>query len=200
MSHPGNRYARNATARFVAFIVILLLMFAYLLSGMIRLQLTDSDSYVTQASNTKTKTIALRGKRGSIIDADSVVLAEDEYIYNVTFYKDSSTSGTANYQAYTRAIIDAIGIIEANGGTMYNDYVIQRNEETGEWEFNFGSGVSDAVLATRESQWRSNNYVTATRYPTAEDCINRLKTTYQIDEVDPNMSEETMLKVMAIYS
>ena len=206
--------------RLIAFVVILLAMFSYLLSGLIRLQLNQSDYYADRAESTRTKTIVLRGKRGNITDANSVILATDELIYNVTFYKDASQTSSTEYQQFTRSIVTTLEIIERNGGKLAFSYVIQRNEETGEWEFNFGSGVSDSVLQTRERQWRSNNYVNQSKYPTAEDCLIRLKSVYRIVNSEEEkeqrrqaaaeegrtyvedliLDEETMLKVMAVYS
>ena len=191
-------------------------MFAYLLSGLIELQLKDTETYATKATSTRTKTIVLRGKRGNITDADSVILAQDELIYNVTFYKDPSQTSKANYAAFSQSIIDTIEIVERNGGSMYIDFDIERNADTGEWQFNFGSGVSDAVLATRESQWRSNNYLTTTKYPTAADCITALKKRFRLVESEEEdailreeeaeqyvqtilVDEDTMCKVMAVF-
>ncbi len=184
--------------KYTAFVIALFLMMVWLVSGLVRLQLFQSEEFTDRAQETKTKTIALRGKRGTITSADSVVLAEDELIYNVTFQKDAATNSKADYRKYTASIIETIGIIEKNGGTMAISYVIRRNEDTGEWEFNFGSGVSESVLETRQRQWRQNNYATSmTRYGTAAQCIEQLRTRYQIDESIP---EELMLKIMAIYS
>ena len=176
-------------------------MFALLVYGLADLQLSNSDSYQEMASSARTKKIVLRGKRGNITDADSVILAEDQLIYNVTFYKDVSMSSKANYQTFTSSIIDAIGIIERNGGTLAIKFNIERDEETGEWVFNFGDPerLSQTVLDKRESQWRSNNYLAASRYPTAQSCIEKLYDRYQFETVMPNISEDLMCKVMAIY-
>ena len=216
-----NKLSKGMRWRYLSFIAVLLVMFAYLASGLVRLQLVESEEHATDAEDARTKTIALRGKRGNITDADSVVLAEDELIYNVTFYKDASQTSRANYLAYTQSIVDTIQIIEKNGGELAIDFVIERNEETGEWQFNFGSGVSEKVLEKRESQWRSNNYLTSmTRYPTAETCIDKLRDRFRMatteeerqallaydDEkdyayVDVLMVDEaTMLKVMSVFS
>ena len=214
MNKPGMK------GRYIAFIVILLVMFTYLASGLVRLQLQNAEEYAEKAEDTRTKTITLTGKRGNITDADSVILAEDELIYNVTFYKDASQTSRANYLAFSQSIVDTIEIIEKNGGELSIDFVIERNEETGEWQFNFGSGVSDSVLEKRESQWRSNNYVNATSYPTAEDCINRLRDKFRLATTEEErqalldydaskeysavdvimVDEETMLKVMSVFS
>lgn len=183
--------------RYAAFIVILFAMFAYLASGLVSLQLESSEIYAEKAQNSSTKTIKLRGKRGSIISSDSVTLAEDEYIYNVTFYKDPSQVSATHYKTFTASIIDTIEIVERNGGKMAIDFVIERDPETGEWRFNFGSGVSEKVLQTRETQWRSNNYLPVTKYPTAADCMVKLTERYQFPE---GIDEGLMLKVMAIYS
>lgn len=209
--------------RFLVFVIILILMFAYLFVGLVNLQLKSSEGYSTKTESTRLKTIPLTGKRGNITDANSVILATDEMVYNVTFYKDASESSSSVYKTYTQSIIDTLEIIERNGGKLAFSYVIQRSEETGEWEFNFGSGVSDATLQTRESQWRSNNYVTTKSYPTPEDCLVTLKHRYRMvnsaeeeEEVraayiekrgDDSgyvpciiVDEDTMLKVMAVFS
>ncbi|MGN0793456.1 MAG: peptidoglycan D,D-transpeptidase FtsI family protein [Aristaeellaceae bacterium] len=206
--------------RYFVFIIILLLMFTYLASGLVRLQLLNSEEYATKAESVRTKTISIVGVRGNITDADSVILAKDEKVYNVTFYKDASNTSRQDYYDYSSSIVETLEIIERNGGELAFDYVIRRNEDTGEWEFNFGTGVSDSVLETRESQWRSNNYVTARYYPTAEDCLRKLKKTYRIAQTEEErqalldedaakdrafvdcllLDEATMLKVMAVYS
>ena len=203
--------------RFYVFIGILLLMFGYLASGLVRLQLVNSEEYRDKAKDVRTKTIVLRGKRGNITDADSVILAKDELVYNITFYKDGSNVAKSDYYEYTQSIIETVQIIERNGGELAFDYVIARDEVTGEWVFNFGSGVSEPVLQTRENQWRSNNYVTARSYPTAQDCLQRLKRKYRIAQNEEDIAsykeiegekyedviildEDLMLKVMAVYS
>ena len=87
-----------------------------------------------------------------ITDSEAVILAKDEPIFNVTFYRDASQNGKEDYIAFTNAISDTIDIIEKNGNELNVDFVIERNPDTQEWQFNFGSGVSEAVLQTRESQ------------------------------------------------
>ena len=184
--------------RYIAFLVVLFGIFVWLTSGLVNLQLKQSEEFLEKVDETRTKTIALRGKRGNITTSDSVIMAEDELIYNVTFQKDATDNTKSLYQQYTASILETIDIIEKNGGEIAVDFVIDRDPETGEWRFNFGSGVSDTVLETRERQWRSNNYLTnLNRYRTAAQCIERLKDRYQITD---DISEENMLKIMAIYS
>ncbi len=184
--------------RYAAFLIVLFAIFVWLVSGLVTLQLQQSETNKEKAEKTRTYTIALRGKRGSISTSDSVIMAEDELIYNVTFQKDASSNSKAMYKRYTDSIIETIGIVEKNGGTISVRYVIERSPETGEWVFNFGTGVSDSVLEARETQWRKNNYATnMKRYGTAEQCIEEFRKRYQID---PDVPEDMMLKIMAIYS
>ena len=181
--------SRKKFLRYLLGFFVIIGMFGALVYGLADLQLNNGDVYQQRAESGRTKRIVLRGKRGNISDADSVILAEDQLIYNVTFYKDVSMSSKTNYQTFTSSIMDAIGIIERNGGTMAIDFNIERDEETGEWKFNFGDPerLSSAVLEKRENQWRSNNYLSASRYPTAESCIEKLYDRYQFAVVKPDV-------------
>ena len=85
---PKDRQGYNLGARYLVFLVITLGMFAYLLTGVFRLQVVESEEYVNDAESSRTTTITLRGSRGMITDADAVILARDADIYNVTFYRE----------------------------------------------------------------------------------------------------------------
>ena len=178
-----DRKPYNPTARYMVFIGIVLVMFGYLISGLVGLQLSSSEEYRRNAETRRTTKITLRGSRGMITDADAVILAKDEMIYNVTFYRDASQNSSSQYRELTQSIVETIEIIERNGNELDVDFVIERDPETNEWIFNFGSGVSDSVLQTRENQWRSNHYMTnlsQSGYPTPESCLNQLKKRYKI--------------------
>ncbi len=184
-------------ARYLVFLLGLLLSGVVLVMGLYRLQIVNGENYAERAGTRSNKTIVLKGSRGMITDAEGVILAKSEKIYNVTFQRDNSQSSTAQYRAFTQAIIDTIGILVKYDSDISVTFPIERDIETGDWTFNFGKGISEEATATRMSQWRSNHYLTATRYPTAESCLNRLKSRYQMPE---DIDEATMLKVMAVYS
>ncbi|NLI22650.1 MAG: hypothetical protein GX418_14020 [Clostridiales bacterium] len=194
-----DRKEYNLGGRYLIFLGVVIAMFLYLVSGLINLQLRSGSEYQQSAETRRTTKITLRGSRGMITDADAVILAKDEMVYNVTFYRDASQNSKKEYAAFTQAISQTIDIIQANGGKLAVKFVIERNPDSAdhEWRFNFGSGVSEAVLQTRESQWRNNNYYTTTSVPTAEAAMEKLKQRYQIPE---GMSEERMLQVMAVFS
>ncbi len=193
----------QANGRYILFALIILLIFGYLLLGLMDLQLYGADVYGTKAAEKRTTKVTLRGSRGMITDANSVILADDEDIYNVTFYRDGSQGSAEDYKTFTNAIAETIGVIEKNGGKLSVNSVLERDPETDKWRFNFGSGVSETVLAERERQWRSNHYLSITYYPTADDCMNGIngkKGLIQRYQIPKDMKEDLMLKVMAVYS
>lgn len=191
--HPFVR----ANGRYLFFVLIVLAIFGYLVWGLMDLQVFGSEAFATTAEQKRTADITLRGSRGMITDADSIILANDEEVYNVTFYRDGSQNATKDYKAFTDSIIQTAAIIEKNGGSLSVVSKLERDPETGEWRFNFGSGVSDAVLAERERQWRANHYLSAAKYPTVEACYKKLKERYQIAD---GTDEALILKIMAVYS
>ncbi|NLO84332.1 MAG: hypothetical protein GX096_02750 [Clostridiales bacterium] len=192
---PRNHY--NIQGRYLFFLAAVVVVFIYLISGVYNLQIKTTDEYTAKANSSRTTKITLRGNRGMITDADAVIMARSDEIFNVTFYRDASQNSETEYAEFTNSINDTIDIIEKNGNELAVSFIIQRNEDTNEWEFNFGIGVSEAVLQTRENQWRSNNYLAVLSYPTADVVMEKLISRFQIPA---DMDEETMLKVLAVYS
>jgi len=178
-------------------------LFAYLIYGLASLQLVQGEKYAEDAGSTSIKTIRTTGKRGMITDADSVILAMTEDVYNVTFYRSSAQSGTKNYQKFTRSILEGIDIIEKYGGEICVTFVIERNED-GQWQYNFGSGISEASWNVRMSQWRSNHYLTASKFDDATVAYDELYKRYQFQYLQDTehyvFDERKVLQVMAIYN
>ncbi|MBQ6232660.1 MAG: hypothetical protein IJJ80_04055 [Clostridia bacterium] len=194
--HAKKEHKANMNARYLVFLAGIILSGVLLVMGLYRLQITNGEYYSDRAGTRSNKTIVLKGTRGMITDAEGVILAKSEKIYNVTFQRDNSQSSTAQYKAFTDAIIETISILKKYDGDISVTFPIVRDEE-GDWVFDFGKGISEEATATRMSQWRSNHYLTSSRYATAEACYERLRTRYQIPE---DLDEETTLKVMAVYS
>jgi len=144
-----SRQGYNLPVRYLTFLGIVLVMFVVLITGIANLQLNAGYEYSQTAETRRTTKITLRGSRGMITDADAVILAKDEMIYNVTFYRDASQNSSTNYKEFTNAISEAIDIIEENGNELSVDFVIRRAEvtdpETGgviEGETGTGSSIS----------------------------------------------------------
>ena len=190
---------KKHTFRILLALLVIFGAFAYLVYGLAQLQLVNGETYSESAGRKSIKTIRTTGKRGMITDADSVILAMTEDVYNVTFYRDASKSTKADYLNYTKSIIEAIEIIEKYGGELCVDFVIER-DENGMWQYQFGEGISESAWETRSQQWRSNHYITETKYDDPEVAYNLLYSRYQFDKLDEVPDEEMVLKVMAVYN
>ena len=150
-------------ARFIVFLSAVVLMFGILFMGLYRLQIENGEQNAESTASQSIKSIAVKGSRGMITDINSVVLAKSEKAYNVTFYREN------NDWAYpTKQLLEAIQIVESYGGSVTISSPLVRSEETGNWEFNFGSGISETAWERRKQYFYENNYISSTWYPTAE--------------------------------
>jgi len=194
---------KTSVFRNVIALLIMAGLFAYLIYGLANLQLIKGEEYAEDAGSTSLKTIRTTGKRGMITDADSVILAMTEDVYNVTFYRTSAQGGASNYRKFTKSILSGIDIIEKYGGEICVDFVIKRDED-GVWQYQFGEGISEASWNIRSNQWRSNHYLTAAKYDDPTVAYEELYNRYQFDYLAKNegieFDEEKVLKVMAIYN
>ena len=198
---------KRVAARFVIFGVIILLAFGYMLYGAYRLQIVKGEDYADSANASGTKTIPVKGMRGMIVDTNSVILAKSEISYDLQFQRVGDENKASDYAEFTRAILDVLRILDQYNCDLCVTCPLFHNPESGLWELNFGSGVSESVLATRERQWRSNHYLTSAAYSDPEDCYVRLCQRYRLaDSPDGSLkavaavSEEDSLRVLAVYN
>ncbi len=215
--------SQQLNTRFLLFTGVVMLAFGVLILNLYDLQVVSGQEYAETASNQSIKSIAIRGSRGMITDINSVVLAKSEKAYNVTFYRDNS-----DWDYPTAQLLEAIEIVESHGGQITVTSPLIRNAETGEWEFNFGEGISESAYNKRKEYFYSNNYLTASTLDTPEKCFKRLRQRFGFtaledgtylfqvdaegnsvvpDAVSPNrnkvvssvpVSEDTVLKIIAI--
>ena len=192
------KISQSIIRRYIIFTVVVVLLFGSLVVKLHSLQVVNADQYQQTAASSSFKTIRLTGKRGMITDAESVVFAMSEDVYNVNFLiTDSELRNAKRIKELTPSILKTIEIVKSYSGKMKNDFVIKRNEDTGLWEFDFGKGISEKTWEIRESQWYGNHYLNKTKYPTAESCYEFLHKLYQLDE---SLDEEICREVMAVYS
>jgi len=191
------KFEKSTVRRYFIFGIVTVLLFGTLVFRLHSLQIVNAGQYQAAATTDRFKTIRLTGKRGMITDAESVVLAMSEDVYNVNFLLTNSQVNETGFKRFTPSILETKRIVESYGGQLLSDFVIQRNPETTLFEFNFGKGISEKAWAIRESQWRGNHYLSQRSYPTAEDCYNELFKKYQLE---PGTDEATALTVMAVYS
>lgn len=177
--------------RMVLLSAILLGVMVVMFVRMYTMIVGDADRYTARATNQSTRTITTYGKRGTIYDTNMVPLAYDTTSWNVTFYRDPTRSEDADRAAYTQVLIKVIGLVESNGKSTVNDFWLKKDEE-GVWRFDSGSG-SESVESSRESQWRTNFYLT--NVP-EEELWDTLLQKYFIPE---ELSEDMKVKVLALW-
>ena len=194
------------------FIALAVFCFAYIAYGAWGLQIRDGAGYAEEAGVSGVKTISVKGLRGMITDRNSVILAKSETIYNVTFQRTNSENTESDYRAFSESILSTLDILDRYGVPMTATTPLFFNEESGLWELNFGSGVSESTLAARETLFRKNNYLTSTtKYPDAESIYLKLCQRYYLVEytddagkviapVRRNLDRDTTLRVIAVYN
>ncbi len=197
---------KKYTGRYRTFAVIIALLFGVLIVQLFNLQVVDYEENLAASENKKTKTITSQGSRGTIMDANSMTLAYDKQIYNIQFYrdpnftsdqKDENGNTVSSLSLYTKAIIDAIEIIERNGGTLNTSFSLKQDEMTGMWVFTWNTNdYTASQQAARESMWRSNFYMQDTTTYPQQELFNKLCTRYKIPET---LTTEQKLKVLSVW-
>ncbi len=160
---------QQLNTRFIVFLTAVVAIFGVLVFGLFRLQVEQGEEYASSTEGQTIRNIAIKGNRGMITDVNSVILAKSEKAYNVTFYRESS-----DWDYPSKQLLEAIGIVERYGGSISVSSPLRRNEETGEWEFFFGSGISETTWEKRKELFYSNNYISA-KNETAEQCFEVLR-------------------------
>lgn len=171
----------KAKDRYLFFIVLFVAMFAVLIFQLFNLTVINGDTYSEKAKTTKTRTITLKGNRGTIYDSNGIALAYDEVSYDVKFYKDPTRTASSDRANYTDIIIRTIDIIESNGGETIDTFNIVKNS-AGEFVFEFGI-TNIQHIAKREANWRTNMYISTTSTP--EQIYYSLRERYRIPESMP---------------
>ncbi|MEG1559588.1 MAG: penicillin-binding transpeptidase domain-containing protein [Clostridia bacterium] len=114
--------------RFSIMALVALILMVALIFQLGSLTLAKGSELSVQADERMTRTTVLKGTRGRILDRNGVVLAYSETCYNVEFLRDANKRSNYDSAVYTEALLRAIDIIEAGGGTVINTSYIQMNE------------------------------------------------------------------------
>lgn len=183
----------NIRNRFIVFGSVAVALFVMLLVQLIQLMLVKGADIEAQASKLDVHSIAISGARGSILDRNGLPLAYDQKAFNVQFYRDPTNNTEVDRAYYTSIIIEAIDVVERNGGRTVDTFAIYLDDDTGEYYFDFGI-TKEKDVARREENWRSNMYVGPKRTP--EEIYLFLRNRYQIPA---EMSYKEARKVLSIW-
>lgn len=197
---------RKYTGRYRTLAVLIAFLFGVLIVQLFNLQVVGYKENLAAAENKKTKTITSQGSRGTIMDANSMTLAYDKQIYNIQFYrdpnftsdqKDENGNTVSSLSLYTKAIIDAIEIIERNGGTLNTSFSLKQDEMTGLWVFTWNTNdYTASQQAARESMWRSNFYMASTTTYPQQELFDKLCQRYKVPDT---LTTEEKIKVLGVW-
>lgn len=178
--------------RLFLIVLVLALMLAYLVYGLQKLTVQQTEAYVAAVSQTSEATTYQSGVRGRIVDRNGVLLAYDETTYNVMFYRDPTRTSPVESARYTQSLIKAIEIIENGGGSVIDSFYIYMNAD-GSYYFDWGVS-SETAQATRRK-----NFVQACNFSnpdlTAEEAYIILRESWRIPD---DMPFEQARKIMSI--
>ena len=177
--------------RVIAMALAIFFLLAILVVQLGRMTLTDS-AQAASGSGRTTRTITLKGERGSILDRNGQPLAFNQKSYNIQYLRDPSHRTETGRAMDTQIIYETIQIIEENGGKTIDTFNIYRRDPSGQTEegeeqeefyFYWGNGLSAEAEAAREKNWRTNMSMGQTRTP--EEIYNYMRRLYQIPEELP---------------
>ena len=187
---------------FAAGVAVFLLLLVFRL-GALTLAAGSGEDGAARLGGISTRTITLKGERGSIVDRNGQPLAYNEVSYNIEFLRDVSRRTEVGRALDTEIIYKTIQIIESYGGTTIDTFNIYRREpgtlddegnELPEYYFYWGGGLSAEAEAAREENWRTNMSVGNERTP--EEIYNYLRRLYQIPE---DMEYEEARKLLSVW-
>ena len=175
---------RKAKVNIRLFVIcfILLAMTGLLVHGLLRLTLVEGEELSAAAEQTSTVTTYQSGMRGTITDRNGVVLAYDEEVWNVRFYRDPTRISPEDSARYTDTLIRTIDIIEQGGGTVIDTFYIRMLAD--------GTYVYDWGATSEESkEFRKKNFITACNFSnpdlSAEEAYLILRNSWQVPDDYP---------------
>ena len=185
----------GSKSRYVILGVVLLLLMAALIYQLSNVTLAAGAEYAEQAAIKATSTIDVEGTRGRILDRNGVVLAYSKDSYNVEFLRDGDNRTDYDSAIYTEALMKAIEIIEAGGGTTIDTSYIRQDPDTGELYYEWGvSSRANQVARYRnfceamgftieyDENIKDKALWDTSQWPTAEESYNKLRALWFIPE------------------
>lgn len=185
-------------SRVFVVVITFCILFAVLVGRLFNLQIVNGQQYLDEYELQIQKTRVTQGTRGNIYDRNGKLIAYNELAYSVTIEDNYSETEDKNDEL-NKEILQIIGIVEANGDSVINDFeIILENgefryvmeDETLKLRFIadvYGLDTIDKLTEEQQNQ-------------TADDIIHYLCTDetygYGIDE--DSMEKEELLKLVTI--
>ncbi len=177
--------------RYIACFIMIFVFFIFMVVQLYRLVATGEQG---STQNSQQASVSVAGKRGTIYDANGVALAYDQESYEVTFYRDPANNASSDRANYTRILMEAIDIIEGNGDTIIDTFLIVKNED-GKFEYDLSAELSEEIREKRIESWCANMQLTDTEME-PEDIYYDLRSRFRIPE---ELDYEEARKLLSIW-
>lgn len=178
--------------RSLILIAAIVCLFAVLLQQTGMVTLTQGGDLSNKSQQKIQRAVSVDGARGDITDVNGVPLAYDQTSYDVQVLHDPARNSFSDRAYYTNIFIQAIDIIQKNGGKVIDTFSIARNEN-GDFSFDFGA-ITPEQAAAREANWRTNMFVS--KGIDAKTVYQQLRDRYRIPE---NASYAEARKLLSIW-
>ena len=184
---------RRPLSRYIILGAVLVALMVALIYKLSSITLAAGSTYAAEAENRSTSTISIKGNRGRILDRNGVVLAYSKNSYNVKFLRDADNRTDYDSAVYTEALMKAIEIIEAGGGTTIDTSYFRMvdGKIVYEWRVeseankvarykNFCEAMGFAI--EYDDKIEDKALWNTSKWPTAEDSYKKLRALWYIPE------------------
>jgi len=173
---------------------VMAVLFLILTGAAVNLQLVKGADQRQTADQTKTKTITLKGRRGTIYDRNGLPLAYDVPGYNIEFYRDPTKTSKDDRIGYTTVLRDVIRLVEQGGGKTVSGFNITRSGD--EWRYDFGN-VEEDIYKRRLENWQKNMVIAnARRADPPFQIYTMLRDRYKIPE---DVDDDEACKLLSVW-
>ncbi len=187
-------------SRLFLLVIIIGALFFVLIHRLFVLQIINGEDYLNNFTLTIKKEISLPSARGNIYDRNGELLAYNELAYSVTI-EDNYESSSDKNQRLNDVIIKTVGLIEAEGDDVNNDFKIIL-DRYGNYEFAVSESRLLRFLADVYGHAKTSELTAEERASTAEDVIAYLcgKERYQIGTVTYDEDDNKKFTPMEGYT
>lgn len=174
--------AKLKKSRYIAVIVLTVLVFAALLLRFIQWQVVEYDSIYADATKRAQQVLQTEAARGDIVDRYGRVLATSSMSYSIVIQK-GEFPGKSETQKRINVVLSLYNILEQNGETVNSRLPIVSTPQG--YEYTENSETEKAALF---------DMVDKQSYATAQNCFDALVKRYALSDLTP----EDALKVIKI--
>lgn len=122
------------SSRLFVLAAVMVVLFSILIERLFTLQIVNGSNYQENFELTIKKPIAIDASRGNIYDCNGNLLAYNQLAYSVVI-SDNTSDYKGKDADLNAELADVIEVIKANGGSLYNDFGIDLDDD-GNYSFN----------------------------------------------------------------